>query len=313
MSTHSTLFGPQPHPLAFPLAILLALPLAASEPQTVAMPLTDPALFTPGIEGPACDREGNLYAVSFGDKANIGKVSPEGKGELFVTLPEGSTGNGIRFDRKGMIYVADYTGHKVLKIDPATKAITTLAHEPRMNQPNDLAIAADGTLYASDPNWKEKTGQLWRIDQDGTTTLLAADMGTTNGIDLSPDGKILYVNESEQRRIWAFTLTKDKTLTDKRLLREFPDHGFDGMRVDVEGNLYATRYGKGTVVVVSPDGEILDEIALPGAKPSNLCFGGPDGRTVYVTEVENTQVVTFRAAKPGLEWARWQESIEKSY
>lgn len=315
MATDPTLSTPRPDPVRSLLAAALAaclLPAAASaDPgdgsDQSAVALTDPALFTPGIEGPACDKEGNLYAVSFGDKANIGKVTPDGKGELFVTLPEGSTGNGIRFDREGMMYVADYTGHKVLKIDPKTKEITTLAHEPRMNQPNDLAIAADGTLYASDPNWKEKTGQLWRIDRDGTTTLLASDMGTTNGIDLSPDGKTLYVNESEQRKIWAFTLTDAKTLADKRLLREFPDHGFDGMRIDIDGNLHATRYGKGTVVVVSPQGEILDEIALPGTKPSNLCFGGPDGRTVYVTEVENTQVVTFRAKRPGLEWARWQE------
>ncbi|HRQ89717.1 MAG TPA: SMP-30/gluconolactonase/LRE family protein, partial [Bacteroidia bacterium] len=279
------------HLLASACLAALGLSPALAEPQTVATPFTDPTLFTAGIEGPACDKDGNLYAVSFGDKANIGKVTPDGKGELFVTLPEGSTGNGIRFDQDGMMYVADYTGHNILKIDPETRAVSVLAHEPRMNQPNDIAIAADGTLYASDPNWKDKTGQLWRIDRDGTTTLLAENMGTTNGIDLSPDGHTLYVNESEQRRIWAFTLTADKALADKRLLREFPDHGFDGMRVDVEGNLYATRHGKGTVVVVSPQGEILDEIALPGAKPSNLCFGGPDGRTVYVTEVEHTQVV----------------------
>jgi len=280
---------------------------AESAEAAPAKALTAPSLFTAGIEGPACDREGNLYAVSYGDKANIGKVTPDGKAELFVTLPEGSTGNGIRFNQEGIMFVADYTGHNILRIDPKTKEITVLAHEPRMNQPNDIAIARDGTLYASDPNWKDKTGQLWRIDQDGTVTLLAEGMGTTNGIDLSPDGATLYVNESEQRKIWAFTLTKEKTLTGKRLLKEFPDHGFDGMRCDIDGNLYATRHGKGTVVVVSAKGEILKEIKLPGTKPSNLCFGGPDGKTVYVTEVDNTQVVTFRADRPGLEWARWRE------
>lgn len=275
-------------------------------PKTVAQPFTDPALFTGGIEGPACDHDGNLYAVAFGEKANIGKITPDGKGEVFVTLPEGSTPNGIRFDKKGIMYVADYTGHNILRIDPTTKKISTLAHEPKMSQPNDLAIAEDGTLYASDPNWKEKTGQIWRIDTDGTVTLLDGEMGTANGIDISPDGRTLYVNESEQRKIWAFTITAQKTLTDKRLLHEFPDFGFDGMRCDVDGNLYVSRYGKGTVVVVSPKGEILDEIYLPGSKPSNLCFGGPDGRTVYVTEVEHTRIVSFQAARPGLEWVRWR-------
>lgn len=279
---------------------------SASAPTRQASPFTGSDLFTGGIEGPACDRDGNLYAVSFGEKRNIGKVSPDGRAELFVTLPEGSTGNGIRFDRDGFMYVADYTAHQILKIDPATKAITVLARESRMSQPNDIAIDADGTLYASDPNWKDGSGQVWRIDRDGGVTLLASDLGTANGIEVSPDGKTLYVNESVQRKVWAFTLTESKTLTEKRLLKEFPDHGFDGMRCDVDGNLHVTRHGKGTVVVLSPRGEILDEIALPGSKPSNLCFGGPDGKTVYVTEVKHTRVLTYRAKKPGLEWARWR-------
>jgi gluconolactonase len=277
------------------------------KPTVKATPFTDPSLFTGGIEGPACDREGNLYAVSFGEKGNIGKISPDGKSELFVTLPEGSVGNGIRFDRKGQMYVADYAGHNILKIDPTTRKITVLAHEPRMSQPNDIAIGPDDTLYASDPNWKESTGQIWRIDPDGTVTLLAEGLGTANGIEVSPDGKKLYVNESAQRKIWSFTITPEKTLTGKTLLKEFPDHGFDGMRCDIDGNLYVTRHGKGTVVVISPKGELLQEITLPGSKPSNLCFGGKDGKTVYVTEVEHTQIVTFPAARPGLSWQRWQQ------
>jgi len=80
----------------------------------------------------------------------------------------------------------------------------------------------------------------------------------------------------------------------------------DGMRCDVDGNLYITRYGKGTVVKVAPDGKVLREIQLPGTKPSNLCFGGPDGRTCYVTEVEHGRLVQFRVDRPGLEWQRWR-------
>jgi sugar lactone lactonase YvrE len=75
----------------------------------------------------------------------------------------------------------------------------------------------------------------------------------------------------------------------------------------VEGNLYITRYGKGTVVKMSPQGEILQEIDVLGASPSNLCFGGPDGRTVYVTEVTKQRLVQFRVDRPGLEWQRWQK------
>jgi gluconolactonase len=272
----------------------------------VARPLTEAGSFTEGIEGPNCDAQGNVYAVNFARQGTIGKVTPEGKGEVFVELPEGSIGNGIVFDRAGMMYVADYSGHNVLRIDPRTRAVAVFAHQSALSQPNDLAIGPDETLYASDPNWKESTGQLWRIDRDGATTRLADGMGTTNGIEVSPDGKTLYVNESVQRNVWAFTITPERTLTDKRLLIQFPDHGFDGMRCDADGNLYITRYGKGTVAVVSPDGKVLREVPVLGARPSNLCFGGPNGRTVYVTEVEHRRLVQFRVERPGLAWQRWK-------
>lgn len=289
------------------LGVLCVLFLATSlsaEDLYVARTLTPDGSFTEGIEGPACDAAGNLFAVNFARQQTIGRVTPDGKGEVYVTLPGQSTGNGIRFDSDGNMYIADYVGHNVLKIEPESRKISVHAHQGQMNQPNDLTIAADGTLYASDPNWADGTGQLWRIDRDGSTHRLAGDMGTTNGIDLSPDGRTLYVNESVQRKIWAFNITSDKTLTNKRLLREFPDFGFDGMRVDVDGNLYVTRHGKGTVVKISPEGEVIREIQVLGSKPSNICFGGRDGCTAYVTEVEHTRVVQFRVERPGLEWKR---------
>lgn len=277
---------------------------AADEPLWTSKPLTKPGEFTPGIEGPATDASGAIFAVNFAKQGTIGRVTPDGKGEVWVTLPEGSVGNGIRFDRAGTMYVADYMRHNVLRIDPRTKKIDVFAHEPTMSQPNDLAIGPDGVLWASDPAWDKGTGRLWRIGKDGVVKRVAADMGTTNGIEVSPDGKTLYVNESQQRNVWAFTITAAGELSDKRLLKQFPDHGFDGMRCDVEGNLYITRYGKGTVVKLSPQGEILREIDVLGKSPSNLCFGGPDGRTVYVTEVEHTRLVAFRVDRPGLEWHR---------
>ena len=280
---------------------------SSAAPLWVAHPVTLPNEFTAGIEGPACDRSGNIYAVNFGRQGTIGKVTPDGAGDIFATLPEGSIGNGIRFDKDGMMLVADYAEHNILRIDPATKQVTKLAHNPKMNQPNDLAIGPDGTLWASDPNWAESTGQIWRIDRNGATTRVAADMGTTNGIEVSPDGTTLYVNESVQRNIWAFTITDQKQLQGKRLFRKFDDFGFDGQRCDVHGNLYVTRYGKGTVVKLSPQGRLLQEIRLPGTRPSNLCFGGPDGRTVYVTEVDSMRLIQFRVDQPGLSHLRWSE------
>ena len=288
--------------------VLFSLTRSASgdEKLFVAEPLTQPKEFTDGIEGPQCDAAGNIYAVNFKEKGTIGKVTPQGKAELFITLPNKSVGNGIVFDRAGAMFIADYVNHNVLKVDMATKQISVFAHQDGMNQPNDLAIGPDEVLWASDPDWGNSTGQLWRIDRQSKVTKVATDLGTTNGIEVSPDGKTLYVNESVQRGIWAFTITADG-LKDKRLLKQFPDHGFDGMRCDIDGNLYVTRHGKGTVAVVSPKGEVLREIDVLGKMPSNLCFGGSDGRTVYVTEVEQTRLVKFRVERPGLAWQRGQK------
>ena len=283
---------------------LIAAAAAADSGLFVATPLTAVNSFTKGVEGPACDAAGNIYAVNYEAQQTIGRVSPSGRAEVFVTLPGPSVGNGIRFGSDGLMYVADYVGHNVLQIDPRSKIITVFAHEPAMNQPNDLAVAPDGTFYASDPDWKNQRGQLWRISTSGKSTRVAADMGTTNGIEVSPDGRTLYVNESRQRNVWAFDIAADGSLVNKRLVKQFADHGFDGMRCDVEGNLYITRHGAGVVVKMTPTGGILREIPVLGANPTNICFGGPDGCTAYVTEAEQRRIVQFRVDRPGLEWER---------
>jgi gluconolactonase len=268
----------------------------------VATPLTKPGGFTRGIEGPACDASGNIYAVNFERQQTIGMVTPDGRAEVFLTLPGLSSGNSIRFTRDGTMLVADVIEHNIFRVDMKTRAVSVLAHDDRMNQPNDLTLAPDETIYASDPNWKEKTGQLWRIDRDGSTHLVATGLGTTNGLAVSPDGRTLYVNEHVQRGVWAFPIHVNGTLGPRRLIRQFDDFGFDGMRCDIDGNLYITRVGGGTVLKLSPAGEILREVDVLGAWPSNLCFGGPDGRTAYVTEAEQRRFVQFRVDRPGLEW-----------
>lgn len=255
--------------------------------------------FTSGCEGPAVDRDGNIYAVNFAKEGTIGKVSPDGKPELFLELPQGSTGNGIRFDSKGSMYIADYTGHNVLKVDMNTKNISVYAHEPSMSQPNDIAIDSKDRIYASDPNWKEKTGRFWRIDTDGKIILLDS-LGTANGIEVSPDEKILYVNAG--REIWAYDLSEAGEISNKRRLIEFPDFGVDGMRCDVKGNIYIARFGKGTVAKISPKGYIVKEVTLTGKKPTNVAFGGKDGRTVYVTLMDMGNLESFRVDEPGREW-----------
>ncbi len=272
----------------------------------VSYPFTKPGGFTSGIEGPACDADGNLYAVNYARQHTIGKVTPEGECTIFVELPNGSIGNGIRFNRNGVMLIADYTNHNILQVDMETRDISVYAHEGQMNQPNDIAIGANGIVYASDPNWSESTGQIWRIDTGGGVSLLETDMGTTNGIEVSPDEKTLYVNESVQRNVWAYDLSTDGEIGNKRLLIQFPDFGMDGMRCDIEGNLYITRHGKGTIAKVSPQGQVLLEVELAGKNCTNLAFGGPDGRTCYVTVADQGNIELFRTDSPGRSWQLWR-------
>lgn len=259
---------------------------------------TQENLFSRNIEGPAFDSKGNLYVVNYQKDGTIGWVKPDGSVELFVTLPDSSIANAIQFDSKGYMYLADWKGHNVLKVDMKTKTVRVYAHTS-FNQPNDICINKKDQLFASDPNWKESTGKLWRIDKGGKAVLLDDKMGTTNGIELSPDEKILYVNESVQRKIWAFDVDKRGNISNKRLFAEFPDFGFDGMKCDKQGNLYVTRYGKGAIVVLSPEGTQIREIPLKGKSCSNLVFGGKDGKTVFVTLQDRKGMEKFYVDVPG--------------
>ncbi|HTE31962.1 MAG TPA: SMP-30/gluconolactonase/LRE family protein, partial [Chryseolinea sp.] len=210
--------------------LLATLSASAQDILYKAEDFTRDNLFSKNIEGPSFDKNGNLYVVNFEKDGTIGSVKPDGSAELFLTLPQGSTANAIQFDSKGLMYLADFTGHNVLRVDMKTKKVDVYVHNDAFNQPNDICINKKDQLFASDPNWKESTGKLWRIDKGGKATLLDDKMGTTNGIELSPDEKTLYVNESVQRKIWAFELNNAGDISNKRLFAEFSDFGFDGMK-----------------------------------------------------------------------------------
>ena len=265
--------------------------------------------FTESLEGPAVDQKGNLYFVNPDHVGSIGVVDQQGNFSIFIDqLPEGSTANGIRINQKGELVMADYTGHNILKVDPKTKEVSVYSHSENANQPNDLTLLGD-IIYASDTNWKEGTGNVWKIENGQFENLLST-MGTTNGIEVSPDQKTLYVNESVQRKVWAFTITSDGGLSNKRELISFEDFGMDGMRCDIAGNLYITRYGKGSVVKVSPSGEILKEIVLKGKKPSNIAFGGAEGKTAYITLQDRGFIEQFKVEAPGNTFTKNKSSLE---
>lgn len=265
----------------------------------VSQDFTKENIFTNNIEGPAFDKAGNLYVVNFGKDGTIGLVKPDGQAQLFLTLPEGSVANSIQFDSKGTMYLADFMAHNVLKVNMKTKKVDIYVHDEKFNQPNDICINKKDQIFASDPNWKESTGKLWRIDKGGKAVLLTDQMGTANGIALNPKEDILYVNESVQRKIWAFDVDAKGDISNKRLFAEFPDFGFDGMKCDAEGNLYVTRYGKGAIAVLSPNGKLIREIELKGKRCSNLVFGGLNGKLVFVTLQDRKGMERFRNDIPG--------------
>lgn len=254
-----------------------------SDPLYKVSDLLPEGTFTKGMEGPAVDKKGNLYAVNYKEQGTIGIVAPDGIASEFVRLPQGSIGNGIRFSKDGSMYIADYTKHNILKVDMKTREITVFAHNSQMNQPNDIAVSPiSGIIYASDPAWRDSTGMLWMVTTDGIITLLEKNMGTTNGVEVSPDGKFLYVNESIQRNVWVYDILPDGKISGKRLFYKFNDYGMDGMRCDPAGNLYITRHGKGTVVKLSPSGTITAEYTLRGKLCSNITFS-TDYKKAYIT------------------------------
>jgi sugar lactone lactonase YvrE len=289
------------------LASIMVSPRAAQPAAFHSQKVTPAGEYTFGIEGPAVDDKGNLYVVNFGKQGTVGKLAVgASQSELFATLPEGSIGVAIRFDRDGRMFVADYRKHNIFLVGAGGTTIVSYFHSDEFNQPNDMTIAADGTIYASDPNWKRHDGQIWRIARDADGSVhgekMSADrsMSTTNGIDLSPDGKTLYVGESDTREIWSYRIDGAKLLASK-LVKKFDDFGIDGLRTDLSGRLFVARILKGTIAVLSPAGALEREIELSAKEPTNLAFGGADGKTIFVTQRQGGLIESFRTDRAGRE------------
>src|SRR5688572_25699621 len=132
--------------IAFPIVAILIImivaiscnstaQIAASEELFKPTNFTAPQSFTSGAEGPAVDKQGVVYAVNFAREGTIGQVTPAGAGSIFIELKNGSVGNGIRFNSRGDMFIADYTNHNILKVDMSTKQISVFANEPKMSQP----------------------------------------------------------------------------------------------------------------------------------------------------------------------------------
>ncbi|MBI2423183.1 MAG: SMP-30/gluconolactonase/LRE family protein [Candidatus Hydrogenedentes bacterium] len=226
----------------------------------------------------------------------------KGNGEVF-RKPSGMS-NGLTLDREGRLIAAEHQTRRVTRTEK-DGTITVLAERfegKRLNSPNDVIVRSDGVLFFTDPpyglpggpdgpNAELKWFGLFAILPDGALKMLKKDFLRPNGLTLSPDEKLLYVADTSKGHIRAFDLAKDGTLSGDRVFCELP--GPDGIKCDVEGNVWATA--SDGVRVVSPQGELLETVVFPEG-PANCGFGGQDGKTLYVTARSSVYTVTTAVA-----------------
>jgi gluconolactonase len=175
----------------------------------------------------------------------------------------------------------------------------------RLNSPNDVVVKSDGTVYFTDPPYgirpeqrEQPSNGVYRLRADGALDLVADDFERPNGLAFSPDETVLYIDDSAHRHVRAFDVRADGTLTNSRILAsmDHPQPGSpDGMKVDVEGNLYVA--GATGVWVFEPSGACLGVI-VPPERPSNCAWGGEDRRTLYITA--QTSLYRVRVLVPGV-------------
>ena len=239
-------------------------------------------------EGPAWDGKGALY---FSDipADTIYKLDLAGNVAPFLK-PSGKS-NGLLLDRDGALLACRHWERNVARISMDEK-VTIIADSyggKKLNSPNDLCLASDGSLYFTDPHYglegrpqEQPVEGVYRVTSEGKIARVIDDMTRPNGIDLSPDGKTLYVADSQDCKLRAYARQPDGSVTGGRDFIDMRHEGPgvpDGMALDSEGNIYCTNGG---VWVISPDGRRLGTIAVPEVT-ANCTFGGPDHRDLYIT------------------------------
>ncbi|KAJ2492154.1 hypothetical protein IWW37_001731 [Coemansia sp. RSA 2050] len=262
------------------------------------------------IEGAAVDRQGDFYAVNYkDDKAAVGRAFVQQK-LFFEDLEQPDTWfNAVRFnvDKNGVqeAYLGDVTNHRVVRVrDPGGKGkfvhSEVFCQNPGILQPNDLAIAhSTGRVFLSGMRFTANSvigdGDLWTCGAMGTASRLGS-FYRTNGIEVSPDEKTLYLSEAINQGgnvvsnvIHAYDLDAQAgTIRNGRIFVDFAhldnsaSNDVDGMRTDSTGNLYVSRWGAGKIAKISPAGALLAYVKLATIeKVTNLEFAGPNGRDLY--------------------------------
>jgi gluconolactonase len=255
-------------------------------------------------EGPAADDEGNVY---FTDQPNnrILRWSPGGKPETWLE-PSGRS-NGLFFDRQGNLIACADEKNELWKIqkDKTHEVLLSGFDGKLFNGPNDVWVAGDGAMYFTDPfykrpYWERKDDKpqlpqrVYRLSSDmKQITVAADDFRQPNGIVGNADQKLLYIADIGAGKTYRYRIGDHGELTDRHL---FCEMGSDGMTLDSRGNLYLT--GKAGVTVFSPAGQQIQTIAVPQGWTANVCFGGADRKTLFITA--STSVYTIAMDVAGL-------------
>lgn len=249
-------------------------------------------------EGPAADASGNVY---FTDQPTdrIMKWSPREGVSLFM---EGAgRSNGLYFDRAGNLISCADLNNELWSIAP-DKSVTVLVRDfegKKLNGPNDVWVHSGGGMYFTDPFFKrdywertekeiESEDVYYLAPDRKTLKVVATGLVKPNGIIGTPDGKTLYVADIGDRKTYVFDVGVDGSLSNRRL---FVEMGSDGMTIDSKGNVYLTGRG---VTVFSPKGEKLGVIPIPESWTANVCFGGKDMKTLFVTASKSVYTVKMR-------------------
>ena len=255
------------------------------------------------IEGPIWHPDGFLL---FSDiPANIiYKFGSNQQVEVF-RRPSGKA-NGNTLDKENRLLTAEHENRRVSRTEKDGKVITLADRYEgkRLNSPNDLVVKSDGSIYFTDPSYgvskdREELGfyGVYRLAPDGKLTLLVKDLVLPNGIAFSPDEQKLYVNNSEAGYIAVFDVKPDGTVTNERLFAELKDASQsgvpDGLKVDLEGNVYST--GPGGVWIFSRDGKVLGKISVPETA-TNLAWGESDRKTLYITASKSLYRIRLKIA-----------------
>lgn len=259
-------------------------------------------------EGPAWDGKDTLY-VSNCYGGWITRIAPRGADVFLRSSTEPFTfekTNGMTFAGDGSLYACDFEAGAILKITPqgTSEAAASGYGGERFARPNDLAFDPQGNLYFTDPRSyraENPDGRVYRLSRETGEVGIAADrLAFPNGLAFSADGKSLFVCESALHRITRFQIQPDGTLVNPTLFAELPGGDPDGINFDRAGFLYVAHFGGGAIYRIASDGSIERKIPAPGRKPSNVEFGGPDLRTLYITECETNAVYRMAVDTPGL-------------